>query len=146
MKPDPADSFASVLSSVETGTLVRVESPNLPGRGQGPAGIETVQGVVVAVLIDSGRPEGIGRYFRTLRLRDGSGDDPQDYRLDYRGVGSGQAWIRHYAAPDPFSGPDEWGTRRRVYAIEVEGNGITARTERPGNSFDSVPTDTQDYE
>lgn len=141
MKPDPAESFAAVLPSVEVGTLVRVEIAVLPGRKRGPAGMDSVQGVVVAVLKDSGDPQGMGRYFRTLRLRDGSGDETTDYRLDYRGVRSGEAWLRPFTGEDPFDESDEWGRRRRVYALEVEGNGITARRERPGHSFI-----TQDYE
>lgn len=140
MKPDPADSFAPVLSSVETGNLVRVEFECLPGRGHGPAGMATVQGVVVEVLKDVGDPEGTGRYFRSLRLRDGSGDETTDYRFDYRGTTHAEAWLREDTGEDAFDGSAAWGKRRRVYALEVEGQGITARRERPGHSFVSVPT------
>jgi len=141
MQPDPAEAFAPVLASTDDGSLVRVEFEALPGPGHGPAGIATVQGVVVEVLKDSGDLDGIGRYFRSLRLRDGGGETPTDYRLDYRGVRSGECYVRQNAGRGRRRRPDPWGRRRRVYALEVEGEGITARRERPGHSFGSVPTD-----
>lgn len=142
MRPDPATAFAPVLSNVDTGTLVRVEFENLPGSGEGPAGIARVHGVAVEVLRDAGSVDGGGRYYRSVRLRDASGSGTTDYRLDYRGTAHGETWVRQYAGENPFDGGEEWGRRRRVYAVEVEGDGITARRERAGHTFDGI----QDYE
>jgi len=143
MEPDPATTFADLLPEVEQGTLVRLQVEALPGRGEGPAGMATYEGVVVGVLKDAGSPDGTGRYFRSFRLRNGSREE--EYRFDYRGTTHAAAWL-HRAGKDTYSG-DKWGRGRRVYALEVDGQGITARRERAGHSFISVPTTkTQDYE
>lgn len=138
MKPDPATPFADVLPAVETGNLVTLQVEVLPGLGEGPAGMATYEGVVVEVLKDSGDPEGRGRYFRSLRLRNGARD--AEYRFDYRGTRNAEAWVRRAAGQSTYDDGDPWGRRRRVYAFEVEGKGITARRERPGHSFGSLPT------
>jgi hypothetical protein len=138
MKPDPATPFADLLPAVETGNLVTLQVEVLPGPGHGPAGMATYEGVVVEVLKDIGTPDGLGRYFRSFRLRNGSREE--EYRFDYRGTSDAEAWFRRAAGEDPFDDSDLWGRRRRVYSFEVEGKGITARRERPGHSFVSVPT------
>jgi hypothetical protein len=141
MKPDSADSFARPLSNVEEGFLLRVEVESLPGPSHGPAGMATREGVVVEVLKDSGDPDSPGRYFRRLLFR--NGDREADYRLDYRGYANAEAWFQKSAGTDAFSESEEWGPKRRVYAVEIDGQGVTTRRERPGHSFLSVGTDDE---
>lgn len=144
MRPDPTDAFAPLLAAVETGSLVRVTYEVLPGPSAGPAGIGRVSGVVVDHLGESGDPDpnSIGRYYKSIRLRDGRTDPPTDYRLDYRGGAVSETWLKQFDGEDPFDGSDTWGTGRRVYSLAVEGSGITARRERPGHSFIAVPNDS----
>lgn len=124
------EDWGPVLSSVEIETPVEVTYEVLPGDQIGPAGLAHVHGVVTDVS-ETGSPDRTGRYRTTFVLRDESGETTI-YRLRYR---RGVLWIQQATNADSRFEGGMYGRSRRVYAIKIEGDGITVRKQRENDGF-----------